>query len=63
MEGEFSLVEACMEDEDRGKCEVTITWPDLSFPPVNLWVVSPAWFFRADADERRAYYESLFNDR
>jgi len=52
-----------MEDEDRGKCGVTITWPDLSFPPVNLWVVSPAWFFRADADERRAYYESLFNDR
>jgi hypothetical protein len=29
-----------------------INWPDLTFPPVNLWSLVPAWYFYMSAEEK-----------
>ena len=41
-----------------------VSWPDLSFGPVNLYSLSPAWFFYLTADEKRqlAYQVSQISE-
>ena len=37
-----------------------VTWPDITFPPINLYTVPPAWFFYATAKEKiEMYYREV----
>lgn len=51
------------EENERAKMgedlEVQISWPEFTFPPVNLTISVPAWFFYATPAERGAYFEGL----
>ena len=43
------------------KTNIHITWPDLTFPPINLYVLVPAWFFYASEEERQQYFDNRLN--
>jgi hypothetical protein len=34
-----------------------ITWPDIYFPPINLYALPPAWFFYMTAKEKWDYFK------
>lgn len=48
-----------MSDEVKKEMTIQIRWPDFSFPPVNLTILVPAWFFYATPAERETYFEEL----
>jgi len=41
---------------------MTIDWPDITFGPVNLIILSPAWWFYSTQDERDEYLRSAIDD-
>jgi hypothetical protein len=43
------------------KIQMTITYPDINLPAINLWVLPPAWYFYATQEERTKYYEELLS--
>jgi len=49
---------------NQGVIMPNVSWPDLSFGPVNLYSLSPAWFFYLTADEKRqlAYQVSQISE-
>jgi len=38
---------------------MSVTWPDLSFPPINLNILPPAWWFYATREEREIFAAKL----
>lgn len=61
METDGLASEKLISKEEDKKTRVVITYPDVTLPAINLWVVIPAWYFYATPEERAKYYEELLN--
>jgi len=41
---------------------MNIDWPDISFGPVNLIILPPAWWFYSNQEERDDYSKAIIKD-